>query len=408
MDNLAVGIGSSSEIDSTKAGMKAAQSAMSSLGNHSPDVAIVFASQRLEYQALLNGIHAVIGDVPMVGGTTAGEISASGLGSDTIVLCLMASDSLSFHVASASGMKNDEEDCGRRLGEKITHDIKMDKAKSLILFPDGMGGDGVSLLKGLQSVLGADFEMVGGFLGDDGRFKETFQFYNGKCYRGDLVTALMISGEDQFVTSTGVRSGFESIGGRIYCTKANKNVVEKFEDVRALDFYKDLLGEERSKRLPEICLEYPFGLIDSKATIGEHEYFQLRCGLQVNEKEGSITLAGSIPEGSAITLTTASRADIINGARQAAIQAQEGLMGALPQLVLMFSCIGRKLVLGRRTSEEIDIVKQVFGENVPIIGFYTYGEIGPLDKNQKELQAARFHNETVVLWVLGKKESKVK
>ncbi|MCK5097426.1 MAG: FIST C-terminal domain-containing protein, partial [Desulfobacteraceae bacterium] len=85
-------------------------------------------------------------------------------------------------------------------------------------------------------------------------------------------------------------------------------------------------------------------------------------------------------------------------------QAKEGLFGALPKLVFMFSCLGRKMVLGRRTHEEIDAVKEVFGNDVPIIGLYTYGEFGPIDKNKDELQAARFHNETVVLWVIGKKD----
>ncbi len=401
MDDLVIGIGSSSENDSAKAGIDAAKSAMKSFKNESPQAAIVLASKHMEYKALLDGIISITGDIQMVGGTTAGEISTYGLGSDTIVLCLFASEKLSFFSASVEGMRADEEDCGKRLAKQILEKVSMKEAKSLILFPDGMGGDGVSLLKGIQKIMGLDFEIVGGFLGDDGQFKETFQFYNGKCYRGDRVTALLISGDKKFVTSTGVRSGFESIGGRIYCTKAKKNVVEEFENTKALDLYKNLLGEQRSKRLPEVCLEYPFGLIDSKAAIGEHEYFQLRCGLAVNEEDGSITLAGSIPEGSAITLTTASRKDIINGAKQAAVQAKEGLFNATPKLILMFSCIGRKLVLGRRTSEEIEIVKQVFGEDVPIIGFYTYGEIGPIDKNKEKLQAARFHNETVVLWVLG-------
>ena len=245
---------------------------------------------------------------------------------------------------------------------------------------------------------------MGGFLGDNGQFKETFQFYNGKCYRGDCVSAVVISGNDQYVTSTGVRSGFEPIGGKLYCTKADKNVVQEFEGIRALDLLKDLLGKKLSKRLPEICLEYPFGLIDSKATIGDQEYFQLRTGFAVNEDDGSIILAGSIPEGSAITLTTGSRADVINAAKQAAIQAKEGLLGALPKLVLMFSCFGRKMLLGRRTHEEIDAVKEVFGKDIPIIGLYTYGEFGPIDKNTDELQAARFHNETIVLWTIGKKD----
>ena len=67
----------------------------------------------------------------------------------------------------------------------------------------------------------------------------------------------------------------------------------------------------------------------------------------------------------------------------------------------MFSCVGRKLVLGRRTQEEVAAVKEVLGEDVPLIGFYTYGEIGPIDKMREQLSITKFHNETVVLWVLG-------
>ncbi len=401
MDDLIVGVGSSGKKDSARAGKQAACEALAAFGDKKPDIAIVFASQRLEYQAMLDGIKTIVGNIQMVGGTTAGEISTHGFGSDTVVICLVASEKLSFYTATVKGISVDEVDCGRRLAKKILENTDESLAKSLILFPDGMSGDRESLLRGLQVIFGNRLEIVGGVLGDDGRFKETFQFFNGKCYRGDFVTAILISGDEQYVTSTGVASGFESIGGKIYCTKVQNNVVQEFDNTPALDFYKDLLGPERSKRLPGICLEYPFGLIDSKATIGDYEYFQLRSGLTVNEEEGSITMGGSIPEGSAITLTTASRAGIINGARQAALKAKHGLKGASPRLVLMFSCIGRKLVLGRRTPEEIEIVKQVFGKDVPIVGFYTYGEIGPIDQSTDELKAARLHNETVVLWALG-------
>ena len=148
-------------------------------------------------------------------------------------------------------------------------------------------------------------------------------------------------------------------------------------------------------------MEYPFGLIDERVSISGKEYFQLRCGLGVDHERGTITLAASIPEGSSLTLTAASRGDIINGAKLAAEQAKATLEGAKPEAILMFSCVGRKLVLGRRTREEVEGVRRILGEDVPIVGFYTYGEMGPIDKRQAELAEAKFHNETVVLWVLG-------
>jgi hypothetical protein len=89
----------------------------------------------------------------------------------------------------------------------------------------------------------------------------------------------------------------------------------------------------------------------------------------------------------------------------AAEQALVGLSGAIPRLVVMFSCVGRKLVLGRRIQEEVAAIKECFGENVPLIGFYTYGEIGPVNKMKPGYDMAKFHNETVVLWVIGEEYS---
>ncbi|NTV99594.1 MAG: hypothetical protein HGA70_10590, partial [Chlorobiaceae bacterium] len=90
------------------------------------------------------------------------------------------------------------------------------------------------------------------------------------------------------------------------------------------------------------------------------------------------------------------------GALEAAEQAKKILGGAIPEAIVMFSCVGRKLVLGRRVQEEVGVVRECLGIDVPVIGFFTYGEIGPVDKTKKERLSAKFHNETVVLWVLGK------
>ena len=399
MSELLVGVGESNDKDSFKAGQEAASEALSKHGG-TPEALIVFGSTRFDHRQLLSGITSVVGDIPMVGGTTAGEISTAGFTTQSVVMMALSADTLDFVTGIGKNMSQDEVACGVALVDDIRGKISLKKALSLLVFPNGMGGDGVKVIEGLHSVVGTGFEIVGGYLGDDERFENTFQYYNGKVYR-DAIPGLLICGKEGFRTGIGVRSGFESIGNRFYCTEAEGNVVKKFENERALDLYKEFLGEERSQRLPGICLEYPFGLIDEKVSIAGKEYFQLRCGLAVNHEEGTISLAASIPEGSPITLTTATRGDIINGAKLAAEQAKESLQGAEPQAILMFSCVGRKLVLGRRTQEEVAAVKEVLGAEVPLIGFYTYGEIGPIDKLREQLSTTKFHNETVVLWVLG-------
>ena len=399
MSAVTVGVGVSHRENSFEAGGEAISLAFEKTGGKA-DVLIVFGAMRFDHKDLLAGITAVAGDVSMVGGTTAGEISLEGFSEQSVVVMAICSSELMFHTGIGLHMGKGEDACARTLVADIRSRAVIKNAVSLLVFPNGIGGDGLNVLKGLQGMLGRDFEIAGGSLGDDMRFKHTFQYYNGKVYR-DAIVGLLVSFEGAYCTGIGVRSGFESIGNSFYCTSSEGNVVREFDNVSALGLYREFLGDERSERLPGICMEYPFGLIDEGADYSGKQHFQLRCGLKVDKKKGTITLAASIPEGSAVTLTSGSRGDIINGAREAAEQAIQCLQGAKPELVIMFSCVGRKLVLGRRTSEEVDAVRKCLGYDVPIIGFYTYGEIGPIDRSVEKLAEAKFHNETVVVWILG-------
>lgn len=398
--SLSVGVGQGCNVaDSYQAGCDAAQEALRDHGG-SPEAVVVFAAPIYRHRELLDGIVSVLGDLPMVGGTTAGEIASPGFSTESVVVMALSSAALEFHTSIGHDMSGDEKACGSALAESLLSQTSKDDALSLLVFPNGMGGDGTMMIEGLHSQLGTDFEIVGGYLGDEADFKQTFQFYNGKVYK-DAIPGLMISSRGGFGTGIGVMSGFESIGIRCICTRAEGNTLKELDGEPALKLYQEFLGEERSQRLPGICLEYPFGLIEDNEDVESKEYFQLRCGLAVDHEEGSITLASAIPEGSAVTLTTASRQDIINGARVAAERAKESLGDRQPRAIMMFSCVGRKLVLGRRTQEEVDAVRQVLGEDVPLLGFYTYGEIGPISKQHGDLTKTKFHNETVVLWVLG-------
>ena len=395
-----IGVGFSCLEDSFSAGKAAARDAIGK-SDGIPKILIVFGAMRFNHRDLLAGIASVAGSIPMIGGTTAGEISTAGFSTGSVVIMAFSNEELEFATGIGHDMSIDETSCSIEMANDILKKVAFDPNASLLVFPNGMGGDGLKVLDGLQLVLGKDFEITGGYLGDDEWFESTFQYYNGMVYK-DAIVGLMVIKKKGVKTGIGVRSGFTSIGNSFICTSSEGNVVKEFEHTNALELYKDFLGEERAARLPGVCLEYPFGIIDRNTSDNGENLFQLRCGLSVDHDKGTIALAASIPEGSEVTLTIASRSDIINGAREAAEQAKKSLEGATPQAIIMFSCVGRKIVLGRRIQEEIDAVQQCIGQDVPLIGFYTYGEIGPIDKTKKELLSVKFHNETVVLWVLGK------
>ncbi len=391
--------GFSMKDDSFEAGHDAATDAVRRLGRK-PHVLLVFSAMRYDHRSLLKGIAAVVPATPLVGGTTAGEISMEGATTQSVVVMALASDRFRFYTGVGRSLsRNERQSVGEMLDQMFSGDPPAD-AQTLLVFPDGMGGDGLRLMDGLHERLGGKFEIVGGYPGDDERFKQTYQYHDGQVYQ-DAIAGLLICHDEGLSTGIGVRSGFESIGNSFVCTSAEGNVVREFDHVRSLDLYREFLGEERSARLPGAFMEYPFGLIDEGVSSGKTTHFQLRCGVRANEEDGSIFLAASIPEGSEVTLTTGSRGDVIRGAHEAARQALKSLGGAKPEAIIMFSCVGRKMVLGRRVQEEVNAVRECIGRDVPIVGFYTYGEIGPIDKTDSGLSAAKFHNETVVLWVLG-------
>jgi hypothetical protein len=60
---------------------------------------------------------------------------------------------------------------------------------------------------------------------------------------------------------------------------------------------------------------------------------------------------------------------------------------------ILISCVGRKLVLGSRTDEELELVNESYLGKTPLIGFYSYGEISPLVKEF----SCELHNQTMTI-----------
>ncbi|MEO7621452.1 MAG: FIST C-terminal domain-containing protein, partial [Gallionella sp.] len=62
-------------------------------------------------------------------------------------------------------------------------------------------------------------------------------------------------------------------------------------------------------------------------------------------------------------------------------------------LCLVVSCVGRRLVLGQLTEEELDIVQEKLGKQTTLSGFYSYGELAPFS----DILQCRLHNQTMTL-----------
>jgi hypothetical protein len=64
-----------------------------------------------------------------------------------------------------------------------------------------------------------------------------------------------------------------------------------------------------------------------------------------------------------------------------------------PDLAILVSCVGRKLVLKQRIEEEVESVREVLGKNTVLTGFYSYGEICPYGA----ITGCELHNQTMTI-----------
>ena len=353
-----------------------------------PDACWLFCSPGEGLDDLLQGVNDTIDTDNLVGCTTDGEISSAGFSSSSAVLGGIVSDQIDFHIASITGLGTHSEENARRLGEMLPRTTQYAQ-----VFSDGLTGNGSAILRGLNSSLEGDIPIAGGGAGDAGRFLKTWQFH-GRRLLSDSAVCIGFSGN--FTVGTGVKSGWAPVGLDKRVTRAQGNVVYELDGRPALEVYKRFLGKHADK-LPAVGVEYPFGLMDESGNVGESDYFLLRAPMTTIPEEGAISFAGEVPEGSVVRLTCGDHGSILHGSRQAAQLALEDMGDVTPAMVFFYSCTARRIVLGMRTPLELEQIRHVFGADVPILGFYTYGEYCRVRRGGASL----LHNETATISVIG-------
>ena len=112
-----------------------------------------------------------------------------------------------------------------------------------------------------------------------------------------------------------------------------------------------------------------------------------------------MTFAGDVPTGCYARFMKANFDRLIDGAVGAARTSYEAVGSASPDLALLVSCVGRKLVLAQRVEEEVEGVRDVLGERTVLAGFYSYGEISPFTPHAR----CELHNQTMTITTLSER-----
>ena len=113
-----------------------------------------------------------------------------------------------------------------------------------------------------------------------------------------------------------------------------------------------------------------------------------------------MTFAGDVPKGWCAQLMRANFEHLIAAAGKAAEVAKLDDMSS-DSLALLISCVGRKMVLGQKTADEIESVQNILGDKAHQVGFYSYGEISPITGVTK---SCALHNQTMTITVISEKK----
>ena len=348
-----------------------------------PELFILFISPTFEDKdETLIKLTTLYPESLMFGCSTAGEIMGDEVMDSTIALTAIQFNSTKLKLSSLNlgPVKANSKEAGKIL----SNDLQGEDLRHILVLSDGLNVNGAELVKGLNTELPKGISVTGGLAGDGAIFGHTFVIANGEKL-SNCIVALGLYGKDLKI-GYGSQGGWDSFGVERLVTRSIENVLYELDGKPALELYKSFLGDKAAE-LPGSGLLFPLSMRDD-----ENKIPVVRTILGINEEDQSLTFAGNIHQGSYVRLMKANVDRLINGAEESAIISKE-IIDQESQFALLVSCVGRRLVLKQLVDEELEVVKDVLGEQVPMTGFYSYGEIAPFNKDTP----ATLHNQTMTI-----------
>lgn len=345
-------------------------------------VLLFAAPELMKRDEILPGLHQALPRAHIIGCSTAGEISDASIHDGGITAAVVQFEKTEIRsVCETLTGNEDSYACGERIGKTLSDET----LSAVFLLSVGTNVNGTELVDGLNASLPTETPVTGGLAGDGERFEKTWVIYGDSTHE-QAVVAIGYYG-DSIKLGHGSMGGWDIFGPERMITRSKANVLYELDGKPALELYKEYLGE-RAQGLPATALLFPLTLHLKEP----EERSVVRTILAVDEKEQSMMFAGDMPEGILAQLMKANFDRLIDGAMGAAIQARDPMNGYAPILSIAISCVGRRLVLGSRTEEELEVVLEALPPGTTQIGFYSYGEISPALSGLCDL-----HNQTMTL-----------
>ncbi len=351
-----------------------------------PQLVLYFgAPEAMRDGAASRELHKMFEAAHVVGCSTGGEIVGREVLDGGVIATALEFADTPVRVASVRvGSISDS----AAAGEALARQLPLSDLRHVFVLSDGTMVNGSTLINGLRRVLPAAVGISGGLAGDGPRFEKTYVDVDVSPEPG-VIAAVGFYGS-RIVANTGSVGGWQPFGPERVITRARENVLFELDGRPALQLYRDYLGDE-AERLPSSALLFPLTVrppADKDAAV-------VRTIVGIDDAEQSMIFAGDIPQGHVGRLMRGGHLELAAGAAAAAAAANV----KSPSFAILVSCIGRKLLLGQRVADEIEAVGDVFGPDVALSGFYSYGEIAP----HRVTGDCQLHNQTMTVTSFGER-----
>lgn len=377
-------IGTSSREDVRGAAAEAARSALGRC--EAPVFAFVFATLGYRADELAAALSDELGPLPRAGVLTHAVLAGRSVLPRGVAVGVVDSATVRARVGVAGPVSAGARAAGAAVARDALLEMSLpppDRSRAVVLFTDTAGFNAAEVLHGAVGVAGAGVVWSGGGTGDGGA-----QLAGSRALHDHAVAVTL---DCHKRVGVGVKHGWEPTGAPAMVTRVRGSLVERLEHRPAFEIYRRA-AEERGElvdaaNFARFAMTHPLGIPQA-----DGEYL-IRDPLSVDEL-GALRFLAAVPDGALVRVMEAEPSMLVDAGRSAAAMARDDAGGPLGG-ALVFDCVSRALLLGDRLADEIGACQGALGEDVPVLGCFTAGEVGAFGARMPQ-----FHNKTMVVLAL--------
>jgi len=379
---LRAGVGLSVQSNPRSAAVEATQAALKQAGLRIADAALCFASSTLgaAFPLVVRTVAETAGTAQIAGCGSIGVI-ANGREIETgpsLAVLVFSSDTLQASRFFVPQLRRR----GREAAEELAALVrpKLGAANLLCLFPDTYNFEADPFLATISREL-PSVTIVGGGATEDGSVGETFQFC-GDVVSSNSVAAMLLSGD--FEISTGAALACAPLGQTHRVTAVRENIILELDGRSAYEVFSEAAGplvSDLRRALAFVFLGIPLERGGERLQRGN---FYVRNIVGASSEHGAIAVAHRPQVGDTVGFVLRdgerSRNELKATLESLAMSAENP-----PGFALYFDCVSRGSGLYNIPDHDAAYIGQYFRQ-LPVTGFFTGFEIGPLGKGTGLLQ----------------------